>query len=364
VEPGWEYISSVNHDRKWNQYYRLNDLLTQEKDAEFVYRDSHNEFYHSIGGASSTDFRVLNWSFLATQDYKIGAKGIEPAGAPYRLCRGIKQPSIVVDRFHDFMATKSKQKQEEWRRIAALRGEDAVKKLKWIEVALGISRLMSQELSQAPGTAAMAKNIYHEATKESQEHLKELRQMGVVDVESYSILQAFFRLSSAEAIAGGELVSVFQKPILDPSGQYVAGVYNGSTKVFRINNNKTCSEVLDLGFESGKVSFGYDGSADRAPSFVFQHEGEWGMRGIGLYDSNSKKTVELTDPGRQIAFRNASYPNMTRDGRVLFVSEGQLIVIDPAQMSEPKLDKECVSLAAIDRVYSPLPATAPAGASK
>jgi hypothetical protein len=88
------------------------------------------------------------------------------------------------------------------------------------------------------------------------------------------------------------------------------------------------------------------------------------MRGIGLYDSNSKKTVELTDPGRQIAFRNASYPNMTRDGRVLFVSEGQLIVIDPAQMSEPKLDKECVSLAAIDRVYSPLPATAPAGASK
>lgn len=50
-------------------------------------------------------------------------------------------------------------------------------------------------------------------------------------------------------------------PILSPNGRELAGrdESTGTTKIFRIDSNGTCTEVADLGFQTGKVAWAPDG---------------------------------------------------------------------------------------------------------
>ena len=119
------------------------------------------------------------------------------------------------------------------------------------------------------------------------------------------------------------------QPILSKDGTEVAAYFDGSQRVFRINdNNGTCREVENLKYPTGKVSFSYRTLSD--PGMIaFSTPDTIGVSGelkpseslgnkIYVFDRGTKRTYRISQPWLD---ESAFYPGFTRDGRVIYATK-------------------------------------------
>ena len=58
-------------------------------------------------------------------------------------------------------------------------------------------------------------------------------------------------------------------PIISPNGKEIAGIMDGTTKIYTINPDNTCTLVDDLGVRTSKVSFSYPDKEGKNRYVVF-----------------------------------------------------------------------------------------------
>lgn len=136
---------------------------------------------------------------------------------------------------------------------------------------------------------------------------------------------------------GFELV----QPILSKDGTELAGIpqnaRNPSMRIYKILENGDCERVLDLGFQTAKISFGFavPGKKGRV---TFTNADD-----IYIHDRDEGLTFAVGDRHRETGY---SYPGLTRDGRVIYLvsRDGQMgySIVDPYQI-RPSAGKKCIT---------------------
>lgn len=117
-------------------------------------------------------------------------------------------------------------------------------------------------------------------------------------------------------------------PVLSKDGQYVGGLVGSKLEVFKIDENGDCTQVFKSPFRGSKVNFSYP-EKGKAPKITFTTEGgaSGGFgRGAYIYDIETKETQLISKDGD-----TAYYPGFTKDGRVMYKSGKNMVLIDPNQ---------------------------------
>lgn len=140
------------------------------------------------------------------------------------------------------------------------------------------------------------------------------------------------------------LNQTLRNPILSKDGTEVASQDEaGNTVIYKISSNHKCQMDADLGFPTSKVSFSYpDGNSKGKITFVGSSTQMINgvpqlVNGVHLYDRDTKETKFLS---KNIS--DASYPGMTKDGRVVFINRNKhtAITVDPNQLNPDGSIKE------------------------
>ena len=118
----------------------------------------------------------------------------------------------------------------------------------------------------------------------------------------------------------------FTLPMLSKDGSEIAGFDSTSntTKVWKLNEDGTCTEKLDLGFPTGKADFSFDnnklvfhvtGSGADQNSY-FTHTSGTDARDVYTYDRTTKKLAKIS----QNVTDSAYYPVWRKDGKIVYVN--------------------------------------------
>jgi hypothetical protein len=120
----------------------------------------------------------------------------------------------------------------------------------------------------------------------------------------------------------------FALPI-SAKGTREVGVYDKDSRtnrIIEIGDDGHCTDVLDLGFASGKLSFSYDGSAIAfatsridvdAEGFMLQPEETFFKDALVLY----RKTGRLVSLSRNRGLRGMTFPEFLPDGRSIILDQ-------------------------------------------
>lgn len=337
VEPEWKYISSTGHSDLKAHFYLLDNILDPQNQSDPILKDTHNQYYHSIGSHQPNQFRVVNWSHLATKDYAITEDGITPKGKPYRICSNLIHELAAVRKIIDWKVENPQL-------------------FTWLELALKPAYRTAENQSQLKNGQFSESKYKKILNAEITKMLQRFRDKKKISRSEYDKLIAYHtipydqREGNENPVALSEFI--LAQPIIDPRGQYIAGMYQKSAMVFRINKDHSCSRVQDLEMRTSKVSFGYNGNSQRPPDFVFayshntlpQHPGA--LKGIGMYEARSRKVFELNSD-----INGWSYPNLTKDGRVFYLVDSKLYIMDPHQITNGAIGTECVTKARLKEIY-------------
>jgi hypothetical protein len=139
-----------------------------------------------------------------------------------------------------------------------------------------------------------------------------------------------------------------ENPILSKDGTEVGGVWQGTTRVFKVNKDGTCKQTVDLGFQASKINFSYPENG-KARFITFTGSGEVsksGKRPPGFLQTNayildreSGEVQMLNDDPNQVV---VGYPGFTRDGQVLFAAQEKvsgpkrIVKVDPYSKNCPQ----------------------------
>lgn len=144
-------------------------------------------------------------------------------------------------------------------------------------------------------------------------------------------------------------------PILSKDGSEVATQDgNGHTVIYKIKADGSCDLVDEFGFDTGKVNFSYgNGSQVVFQASVRQdvNGNQEYVNGIWIYERCKAPAPAGCKRGpRRLSTPadsdNASYPGMTKDGRVIYIAEGKFVIVDPKQLHKDgtvnKNAKSCI----------------------
>jgi hypothetical protein len=140
------------------------------------------------------------------------------------------------------------------------------------------------------------------------------------------------------------LGKTLNNPILSKDGTEVASQNSaGNTVIYKIKSNNDCDLDVDLGYATSKVSFSYpEGNSKGKITFVGSSTQMINgvpqiVKGVHQYDRDTKETKFLSKD-----ITNASYPGMTKDGRVVFINKSKhmAITVDPNQLNPDGSIKE------------------------
>ncbi len=166
----------------------------------------------------------------------------------------------------------------------------------------------------------------------------------------------------------------------------IAGLYKGEMRVYKINEDKTCSETNSVGFRTSKATFSYSDSdfSDRLITFYYdrifdRNEAADSVSGRSLSDGTyinevlnedgevidsflgdnkgpvqlsvfTLRTNEMIDVERTFSY---SFPNLTKDGRLIFIDDEVLKIIDLNSFAGGKIGGDgCVSPEYLESIYS------------
>ncbi len=122
-----------------------------------------------------------------------------------------------------------------------------------------------------------------------------------------------------------------QNPSLSKDGTFVAGLVEGTIRVYKINDNGTCEQVADTKHRGSKVSFSYP-EKGKLPKITYTAEGgpsgNFQTRAF-VYDLETSVTSIISTDND----RNPYYPGFTRDGRVMFKTSTGMTLVDPSQVN-------------------------------
>jgi len=340
VEPDWTFVASP-YDKGTTKFYRLTDLLKEQKNAAPVLEDEFTEFYSSLGGDSTTA-RMVSWTFLLGRKYQVSQAGITKSSAVEVVCQNLMK---IPEKFHEMISWHSR------------RGGKMVH----------FQRSVDEEVSQRLETCNNSNDRkcskdYHEIRAKVIEELLPIHGVTTEDVKQQEVLNTFYYERYDTELRQALLVN----PILSGNGQNIAGVWKERTRVFRIDENRNCTEIADLGYRTGKVSFDRSSNGNRYLLFndvyVDQADGSSFGTGVYLYDLETKtrhNVLVSKRSGRE--FVNYSYPNFLKDGRIAVLeqtakeqrSKFNLVFLDPHQVTGGKVYEGCVGLTPRDDRKTP-----------
>lgn len=138
--------------------------------------------------------------------------------------------------------------------------------------------------------------------------------------------------------ACSNLTNFLNAPILSKDGSEVAAIDNsGNAVIYKIKEDSTCEIVENLGFPTSKVNFSYPKPGTKG-QIVFRGNANvmvdgvpTPLRGVFIYDRDTKTTRRLSSN----TDNNASYPGMTKDGRVIYtnINSREIVIVDPNQLN-------------------------------
>lgn len=125
-------------------------------------------------------------------------------------------------------------------------------------------------------------------------------------------------------------------PMLSKDGEYLSGVdiITKKTAIFKINDDYSCTKIVDIGIKTGKLNFNYDSSKVTyhlyGPSQEINEDSPINDDYIPIPDGDyvanifvmDLKTKEIT-PITANSTGNSLYPDFTRDGRLVFITHPQ-----------------------------------------
>jgi mono/diheme cytochrome c family protein len=134
----------------------------------------------------------------------------------------------------------------------------------------------------------------------------------------------------------------FNLPMLSKDGTEIAGFDNTTqtTKVWKINADGSCTEVLNLGIPTGKADFSFDNKklvfhvtgSGADSSGYFTHTSGSDARDVYTYDREKKSYSKIS----QNLSNSAYYPVWRKDGKVVYVNvddagNASFVKADPAK---------------------------------
>lgn len=129
---------------------------------------------------------------------------------------------------------------------------------------------------------------------------------------------------------------ILDSPILSKDGTEIGATVKDKTVIYKLREDGSCDPISEnIGYFTSKVNFSYPKNKLKG-SIVFKAQGTilindtpdvW--NGITLYDRDKKEVHKLSLPSES----NPSYPGMTKDGRVIYVTKDrEIIIVDPNQL--------------------------------
>lgn len=349
VEPEWKFISSPYHDDGTMKYYVLKDIEERQEMAEPVFSSYFNEFYHSIGG-DENGFSVTRWSFLGTRDYVTKDSNIIKESDTYSICpnlydlpKGFQKYRTIFNTIFLYVTAHISANEEVydfWDRALA----DMEKKFnkEWSDFTeeenVETSKLAESYLTEAQRKIAWTMVEKGRSTKKEYElYIELLDKLGNFDESDLEEITEF----------------ILEQPILSPNRDMIAGLYNEKMRVYKINNDKTCTEVGTPGFRTSKVSFSYNDSyfTDRLVAYYYERENdesfESGTTQFEVFNITKNKSY-----GLGIEYGEA-YPNLTKDGRAIYLNSTQMVVVDLNSVSNGEIGgAPCLLESKLEAIYA------------
>jgi hypothetical protein len=332
--PDWQYIASPYHDGH-TRFYKLDDLISLQRRAPSALNDTFTEFYNSLGG-DKDNFRMVAWNYLASRTYTSRNGTLQAGDDVEIMC-----PNLV-------------NLTPEAQRIAAWWVRRAGHVHPRMETSYGaVHRLLArdreyQNLCQPadPGAQLPAQAEIERRTRDCdrlfsvavEKYLRQNQQRLEFTDEDIELQVLKLRLAKTDVPAASR--AIILNPIISPSGNEIAGIYNGTTRIFTINTDRTCTETANLGVRTSKISFSPSTENGHSRYIVYTDQyldnaSNTMNSGTFLRDLERKTDYLLSD-------RSMSYPNLTRDGRVYSLEDNKLLIVDPHQITRGNVYPSCV----------------------
>ncbi len=356
VEPDWQLISSPYHNDGTMKYFLLQDLLTKKpEDVKAVHSSNFNEYYHSIGG-DGAKFSLLRWNFLGTKDFEVmkkdGVLSLKESISPYILCSNLFNLPVKSKNFLNFL-------NEGLLRIHSIMMTDSFEDNYERADKDVLARYEAKGLKIDHDDPKMQEQYEFDISRLAYEYdlvslqaYVESGQISQQDVDDYKHFNALFfgqeqnkkgkGLKKIEALFEQMDFYVLTKPILSKDAKYVSGMLDGSTRVYKINENKTCTEISNLGADVSKAGFAYPETfKNPVISFYVEDEEDYDKLELYVHDVGSKTTI-LVDTVR--ANTQMGYPGFTKDGRLVYMNDNKIIMTTLKMTPDKQLDSSCIQV--------------------
>lgn len=277
VEGDWKLLASPRNADGMH-YYQFDEILSGQKKVSPTFTDPDtDEFYHSVAelpGSNDDElkFRTVLYSSQKFQDYSVKR---DSNGRYTKVTKGLSGNLC-----------------------SRIRG-----------IAPPDKRLIEAELEKANAQMAAL-------TKLSPRPQGFFERLNTVTNEIYRLQ----RVLSAEGMM------YIETPVISKDGTELVGTMGKppTTKVLKIINESECELIEDLGFQTSKAMFSYP-EAGKKGKLVFtsqelgagQGSNGGNVQRVYVYDRDTKVTSVVSDLEETFS----SYPNLTRDGRIMYLSK-------------------------------------------
>lgn len=307
IEPNWDFIISPYHGNK-SHFYKTSDLIQLQERAKPKFQDEFTEYYHSAGG-DKNQFRVVNWSFLMSKKYKVENGKITPSSDKEIICYNLLKLPEKYKGVGEWAAKRS-------HLIIAMADDPQVE-------------ADFKKIGKDNGSEFTIKEILNTLKRH-----KEKYKLTDRDIQMYGKLLELNRSSDNSRYS---LIN----PIISPNGKEIAGIMDGTTKIYTINPDNTCTLVDDLGVRTSKVSFSYPDKEGKNRYVVFNavevsaNNSTQTLKPM-VYDRNSKQVATLSSS-------NAAYVNLTEDNQAIVFEGTKIEYIDIFQYTNGRIGDRCIT---------------------
>lgn|GEM_PF-4840865 len=395
---GWDLVASP-YDVGGMNYYQFKDILKDQDAAKSVFKDKENDqYYHSSAElpGSTADVRKVRTllygqthrEYTMTRDTAGNFTKVEAGPARQQMCSSfVNNNETPLDRSLNAEDTARRAELTQQQTEARARSEAANNRYFDREQELSRSRrrsnqYTSQERRELEALGAEARRLSDETSRIS----RELREYAngsayrALSTQLREVERAYHSNSSPDARRTAEAEysrisalldryrygnsNEFRNPILSKDGTLVAAGKANGIAVYKILPDKRCELIAETGFAGSKVSFSYPVQG-KLPKLTFTSDrGPSGNneRGAYVYDLETKNAKFIGQAGEY-----ASYPGFTKDGRVIYASNGSgragFTIVDPNQV--PSTDNAtCIKAASRDAPSDDTPTDAPANSAR
>ncbi len=302
LEPCGRFIISPNH-KDGMHYYRVSDVIAQQKFAKPVLVHPLNDFYQSASSKcenGTTEMTVVVQHMLQSAVITIDGNGKVTTKSVDFLCKN----------FYD---------------------EKTLKLFKVMVPDLDLFIRVKQAMFEESKNGLEPNGEIHYDLQWSKNPVNAKR-FGVSPEGLESLVKSF------KYLQGLDMLYAVAEPILAPSSGYFAGltreVDSGpSLKLFKMEDGQ-CKKVADLDDFGGKPVFSYEHLSSGLPKFMAYDKYRNDKRAV-IYFRDLK-----TQSSRQIQFStelhgNITYPAFSRNGKLIVLNQrGDLMFFDPKKIME------------------------------